>query len=66
MVLYCFCSLETSLQDGWWDFKMCKNAFEWEILKKFAVIVSHEQIGFLFLQTLGILTVFSKNKEIVR
>ena len=45
MVVYCFCVFETALQEEWCDFKVYKNAFELEILKMFAVIVSYEQTG---------------------
>ena len=69
MFLYFFLSFLTSLQDGWSDFKVCKNVLKWENHKKFAVIVSQEQTG-LFSRNFRhsyryAWILFDKNKETV-
>ena len=44
IVLHCFCLVKASLQDEWCYFKVCKKAFEWGVIKKFAMLVSYERI----------------------
>ena len=60
MVLYCFCSFKHRCRMSGVIYSMQTKAFEREIIKKFAVIVSLLKRDF-FLQTLGILTKMSED-----